>query len=244
MQQRKPLITPPNPDDNSTNGHRQALGWLGIALPLVLPPIAGSRPIDGAGQWWAQLNSISAYYHTGAEVFFIGIVMALGTFLITYLGYKNKKGSADFWVSTLAGLAAVTLAFFPTEADSPYASPVWWRCWMETVHLSAASTLFGSFAFMALFLFTFKKGLAVRERLKKPSNRVHILCGLVIVGCMAYVAVGKSDSIFWPEAIMLWAFGISWLTKGKVDETWDELKVRARRSVKRMFGSEGKTEVK
>ncbi len=215
---RAPLIAPPNPDDRSSNGHRQTLGILGIALPLVLAPVAGQRSIKGPDQWWEQLNSISAYYHTGAEVLFIGIVMALGIFLITYEGYSNSGGSKDRWISTLAGVAAVVLAFFPTEADGPYTSPEWWDRWMEAVHFTSAALLFGSFAFMALFLFTKGHG-PLRTRLKEPRVMIHIACGGAIVLCMVGLAIFDTDYIFWPEAIMLWAFGISWLVKGKVDET-------------------------
>ena len=45
-------------------------------LPLLLWLIAGLRPIEGL-QHWTPLGSISAYYHTGAVVVFVGILVSL-----------------------------------------------------------------------------------------------------------------------------------------------------------------------
>jgi len=63
---------------------------------------------------------------------------------------------------------------------------------------------------------------------KKLRNRIYIICGLTIFISLLLMAIyiwffkGKYSSldqcqpIYWLEATALWAFGISWLTKGQV----------------------------
>ncbi|HET7005748.1 MAG TPA: hypothetical protein VFK65_09670, partial [Candidatus Binatia bacterium] len=80
------------PDDMSDNAHRQLIGYIGLLLPLLLIVIAISR--DGLERW-KSLESISAYYYTGAVAGFVGMLVALALFLFTYRGYKNKYNLAD-----------------------------------------------------------------------------------------------------------------------------------------------------
>jgi hypothetical protein len=65
------------------------------------------------------------------------------------------------------------------------------------------------------------------DKPKKYRNRIYIICGFVmlfsIVAIVVYFQFLKPrypglvelDPIFWFEALALWAFGISWLTKGE-----------------------------
>ena len=62
---------------------------------------------------------------------------------------------------------------------------------------------------------------------KKYRNRIYIICGFVMLFSIIaifiyfqflknkYPALVELDPIFWFEALALWAFGISWLTKGE-----------------------------
>lgn len=50
-------------DDLSGDAHRQLIGWIGLLLPALLVAIAIER--DGLERW-RSLESISAYYYTGA----------------------------------------------------------------------------------------------------------------------------------------------------------------------------------
>ncbi len=43
----EPLVHAREPDDLSSHGHRQLIGWLGLLLPVLLWGIAGARPTDG-----------------------------------------------------------------------------------------------------------------------------------------------------------------------------------------------------
>jgi len=50
--------------------------------------LAGIRPVNNLPQW-DLLNSISAYYYTGAVAVFVGVLFALSLFLFTYPGYER-----------------------------------------------------------------------------------------------------------------------------------------------------------
>jgi len=52
-------------DDLSSHLHRQLIGWVALTLPFLLVIIAGWRPTAKL-QRWDLLDSISAYYYTGA----------------------------------------------------------------------------------------------------------------------------------------------------------------------------------
>jgi hypothetical protein len=80
------------PDDLSDNAHRQLIGYIGLVLPFLLTVIAVTR--DGIGRW-RNLESISAYYYTGAVAAFVGMLVGLALFLFTYRGYANKYNRAD-----------------------------------------------------------------------------------------------------------------------------------------------------
>src|SRR5690606_26152835 len=104
---------PRREDDLSGHGHRRLIGIFGLLLPLLLWLTAGSRPTP-AVEAWELLDSISAYYYTGAVAIFVGILVALSLLLVTYRGYANDRGWLDRGVAITAGVAAFGVAFFPT----------------------------------------------------------------------------------------------------------------------------------
>ena len=69
------------PDDLSGRAHRQVIGYLGLALPILLVQAERLRPNAPADQWTG--DSISAYYWTGAVALFAGLLAALSLFLLT-----------------------------------------------------------------------------------------------------------------------------------------------------------------
>lgn len=227
-QKLRVAITPmENDDDLSSNGHRQLLGVLGIALPLMVYLTAIWRPLSEMERPWSLLASISGYYHTGAEAVFIGIVVALGIFLITYDGYNNPTGWKDRLASRIAGTGALLLAFYPTAVEGEYPALGWWMTYMGIAHFTGATVLFVSFAYMSYFLFPVTDKALTPE--KRRRNVLHKVCGIVIVCCLIWAGIASfvlNAPIFWPESIMLLAFGVSWLVKGKVGGTAIELKRR------------------
>lgn len=225
-EQRQPsaLIAPEEADDRSGHVHRQTIGWLGASLPFLVWLLAGLRPLLEPS--WARLSSISAYYHTGASPVFVGVLVTLGVYLIAYQGYSN---SAQYWdrrASRIAGVAAILVALFPVKPvpKDGFLDPKWMDGAVDAVHLASAAVLLTTFACIALFLF--------RKRSNAPTpgkawrNAVYLGCGMTILACLVVIVVlfaTHRTDIFWPEAIAIWAFALSWLVKGRADYTFKAL---------------------
>ena len=162
------------------------------------------------------MNSISAYYHTGAVAVFVGVLFALALFLLTYRGYKGHW--ADRVVGFIGGVCALGVALFPTGAPGDVSEPTWWSPTMRTIHYVAAASLFIVFIVFSLWLF--RKSSVPRGQPLPPDKRrrnfVYLLCGLAMIACVLWAGSSyfTNQPIFWPEAIALWAFAISWLVKG------------------------------
>ncbi len=98
---------------------------------------------------------------------------------------------------------------------------------IKNIHFISALVFFLTLAYISLFLFT-KSSHPPSDRPvpKKNRNRIYRICGYVMLGCIALIALyffwleewypGLSayDPVFWLESVALWAFGFSWLTKG------------------------------
>jgi hypothetical protein len=111
---RESLFATAEQDDLSSHLHRQLIGYLGMTLPFLLWVIAGWRPTEGLPRW-GLLTSVSAYYYTGSVAAFVGILVALAAFLVTYRGYKNEQNRRDRIAAIIASVAAIGVAFFPTR---------------------------------------------------------------------------------------------------------------------------------
>ena len=217
-----PLFPQPERDDQSTHGHRQLIGWAGMMMPFLVWLMAGWRPTLDLPRW-KVLESISVYYYTGAVAVFVGMLVALAAFLMTYRGYDNRHLRLDRIAATAASFAALGVAFFPTQAPATVAAPSWWMPWMRTIHYLSAVALFSAFAFFALFLFPQRSDQAARSRAriardKRVRNVIYRSCGVVILLSMAWAGIAGAlgGSIFWPESTALVAFATAWLVKGRV----------------------------
>ncbi len=226
----EPLFATPEPDDLSSHRYRLLIGVLGLMLPILLWVIAGWRPTEGS-QRWELLNSVSAYYYTGAVVVFVGILVALGVFLVTYRGYDNEYNRLDRIVAIVAGVAAIGVAFFPSEAPLGVPKPFWWTPKTGMIHYFCAFVLFSAFIFFTVFLFPKSK---VKKGDPLPTNKwkrnfFYLFFGGAMVVCMVWIFIIRKfteRSIFWPEAIALEFFAMSWLLKGRAD--WTMLQVGRR----------------
>jgi hypothetical protein len=210
--------SPPG-DDRSGDAHRQLIGWLGFWLPWILVLIAAGRPIDPSARW-TVLNSISAYYYTGAVAAFVGMLVALALFLLTYRGYDNKYGWVDRAAAVTAGVAALLVAFFPTDAPEGFPVLPWWTPPSAVVHYFSAIVLFAMFAVFCLWLFRLGTSDPTPPD-KRRRNLIYVLCGIVILISMAWAGIAgwKDKPIFIPESLALTAFAASWLTKGRAPRT-------------------------
>lgn len=210
---------------------RRLLGVLGLALPVLL--YAHARTVG------AMQPSISDFYHTAMGDILVGILCAIGVFLISYKGYPRADGEtlSDQWVATAAGLGAIGVALFPVAPPGGATCPAGqisgltfhWCGWVW-LHFASAALFFVCLALFALVLFP--KGhrhpdgrvdWTVRE------NRIYLACGLAIVlsllalgvyavlkftGSSGEAALNSVNYVFWWETVGVIAFGISWLVKG------------------------------
>ena len=209
-------------DDKSGHAHRQLIGSVGLLLPPLLWLIAGWRPMDKELAW-QLLDSISAYYYTGAVSIFAGALVAMAVFLFSYMGYKNKYHRRDRIAAIIAGIAAILVAVFPTGAPEGYPVLSWWIPPIGWIHYASAGILFSSFIFFAFFQFP-KSKEQERQNLslgKKVRNGIYLFCAVAMLACILWVggAMFIHAPIFWPEALALEFFAISWLVKGRIDQT-------------------------
>ena len=203
------------PDDMSGRRHRQVIGYLGLALPILLVQMVRLRPNAASDQWSG--DSISAYYWTGAVSLFAGLLAALSLFLLTYRGYANESHKADRAAAIIAGIAAAIVAIFPTTPPTGSAALPWWTDWISKTHTVAAIILFSMFAVFSLWLFRKTASGEQPAADKKRRNAIYLFCGIGILVSMAwaFVAGQSGSSIFWPESFALGFFAWSWLVKGQ-----------------------------
>lgn len=183
---------------------RFAIGVLGLALP---PLLVFLEPILFDGQPFPR-GSLSAYYYSGVRELFVGILCAIGVFLVIY---KITERTRESRVSTYAGLAVIVVALFPTGrpgAKVP-ATPLQDLAGantVEAVHFVAAGTFI---LLLALISYYFGK-------YRKDRRALHYACAAVIALAFVLAAfsglTGEPDKgILIAEWAAVWAFGTSWL---------------------------------
>jgi hypothetical protein len=202
----------------SFNSLRKAIGVLGIVLPialLVLHPLLYSCN--------SLQPSISDFYHTNMRNLFVGVMCAVGFFLFCYNGYDKR----DYIAARIAAFAAVGVAFSPTYIKKTaqcvtnivQSAPI-----ENTMHNVFAVIFFLSLFYFSWFLFPLHSNTPTKEKLVR--NKIYKTCAVIILVCIILialidlipdwrVALQAYKPTFWLEAIALWAFGTSWLTKGE-----------------------------
>lgn len=194
---------------------RRVIGIMGVLFPIVLA--IGVCALDP--QCYGLEESISAYYGTIMRNVFVGVLFVIGWFLFSYKGYGNLDDKAG----DLACLFALGVALFPITSDS---------AWVRGFHLFFAAALFLTLAYFSRCLFTktdASKGDPTPQKITR--NKIYVNCSRVMVACIALIlvykllpeipALKKLNPTFWLETFALWAFGVSWMTKGKL--LWDDV---------------------
>jgi len=201
---------------------RRAVGWLGILLPVVL--VLGSFVFGKCGI--EVQPTISHYYYTNMREVFEGVLCAVALFLFSYKGFSKM----DIYATNLAGLFALGVAMFPTNylpcfnCQTVPAILIDVKC-HPTIHLVCASLFFITLACISFFLFTktSDKNKPTKQKLKR--NVIYRVCGIVMWACIIVIAIYmnfikkhnqiESQLVLGLETLALWAFGLSWLTKGE-----------------------------
>lgn len=191
---------------------RLAIGLLALSLPFAV--VLGKGLLDHS---WVLQGSISSYYYTRARNYFVGALCALAVFFLSYEYRHVREFRVDNYLSNLASIAALGVAFLPTtRGDVPSTTA---EKTVGVFHYLSAAGLFGILAVFCLFLFTRSQGGKTPQKVLR--NRVYRVCGGVIVGCLVLCVVALWQApeswraLFWLESIMVWAFAVSWLVKGE-----------------------------
>ncbi len=157
--------------------------------------------------WW---TSISITYYSSPVL--VAVLSSVGFMLLAYRGYNVW----DTVVNSLAGVCALCVVSFPTEASWLDISTPVGLFWLpikvtRIVHYSTAFLLFLLLAINSICLFA-------RGRNEK-KNLIYKICGYVILVFLLVfginqVFIGMKGMVIVYESIMLVAFGISWIVKG------------------------------
>ena len=208
---------------------RRAIGILGITLPLIL--LAGSSFL---GDCKEVQYSISTYYHTNMRNIFVGFNCAVALFLFAYRGHDWKDNLAGY----LGCIFVLGVAFLPCTISNPgqtcLVPPSAQNPLVGNLHNLSALLYFIILIVYALFLFpqthmdmvTGEKMFMGRQ--KRKRNVIYYICGgimttslLLIIAYMwflgnLYPGLKRLNPVFWLESMVLFSFGISWLTKGQL----------------------------
>lgn len=179
---------------------RLMVGALAFALPIVL--VVGDRLHGGLGR---HAGSISAYYYTHMRSYLVGTLCALAVFFFSY-----KYQLADNYLSDLAAIGALGVAFFPTNAhDRP-------KTWVTYCHYTFATLLFLTLSVFCLVVFTKRRKTA--NQVEVPAGwplrqNIYRACGIVIILALV-LSFAKAVSLFIGETLAIYAFALSWLLQG------------------------------
>lgn len=200
---------------------RRAIGYLGIALPVLLIGLSFIPFFQTELQ-----PSISDYYYTNLRDIFTGTLAAVGLFLICYKGHGNLAFlKNDQLLTNIAGIAAVGVAFVPVapepEAEKIYTLIPYNYSWTGWLHYGFAALLFGIFALLAINVFTIGQNKAGDLPVSSLNeNNIYRFCGIAILILICLIPVSEELELFAYstlvlESLALFFFGTAWLIKGR-----------------------------
>lgn len=150
------------------------------------------------------------YYHSSMGAVFSSMLCVIGIFLLFYQGHDEY----DNWLGNLACVFALGTALVPTAEDG---KPLeWWN----SLHYIFAALLFIVLTLFSLWRFP-------RNKMRRRRNRIYYACGSIMTICLLVLfsrlfhegstknAWDERHIVFWLEMIVVMAFGLSWLTKGR-----------------------------
>lgn len=196
---------------------RRLIGILGMLLPFAC--LLGGSLFQNV----PVRDSISAYYHSNMRDIFVGLLLGVSLFLLTYKGYEKR----DMLVAIVSGIAGLGIAIFPCASRVEPSSPV--GVFEITppiagyLHYGSSVLFFVLLGINSYFLFTLgdKENWTKRKSIR---NGIYRACGLAIfaslvtLGILTMILGEELVATVWTfvfETLMLLAFGISWLVKGE-----------------------------
>ena len=194
----------------NTTRLRCMIGWLGMILPWLVLVLSYA-----CGFGWPGSVSITFFYYPCVAPFMV-ILGAAGVLLMCYHGYE----AIDDIVNTLAGCFGLGICLFPTYPPASYPYDKVGMFMLDPVvssnfHNVCAIGFFGLLIVNSLFLFTKNNGEMTKK--KKIRNIIYRVCaGAMLVSvilCFVLTSCGINNGVWIGEALALFFFGISWLTK-------------------------------
>lgn len=182
---------------------RVMLGTLGMLLPWIVVLLNCGFPA-----------SISATYYVATCITpFMIILGAASLLLMSYRGYSKL----DDIVLTLAGIAGLGICLFPCATYIPALVGTFMlpSNISGIIHNICAVIFFLLLSFNSIFLFTKSDG--VKTTKKKIRNIIYIVCGIGMIASFGVLLLPSFRIQIWlVEAIALFFFGVSFLTKADV----------------------------
>jgi len=211
---------------------RNLIGFSGILLPIILVLFSRREEHEKVIQ-----SSISAYYYTSVGDVFVIVICVLSAFLLTYKGYETLEKV----LLSVASASGFGLTLFPTQwtegmltksAHIPHKDVP--KIYGIELHWILAALFFISLSLISIFYFTktrhqekiIEKGATQLLTQKSWRNIIYITMGCIMLFCMAVILIyaivdpvekffGDFSLIFCMETVAVFAFGISWITKGE-----------------------------
>lgn len=175
-----------------------------MLLPWIVVLLVGYFP-----------KSISATWYTNACTVFMIILGSSSILLISYKGYEK----IDDITLTLSGIFGLGICLFPCSITSMLGKPV--GTFMieasisNIIHCICAVLFFGLLSYNSAFLFTKSSGGMTKN--KRIRNIVYRICAIGMIGSFGLFLLPNFYIRTWLiEAIALFFFGVSWLTKANV----------------------------
>jgi hypothetical protein len=202
---------------------RQIVGGIGTLLPIVLlvgVAISSTQP---------RPDSMSGYYYTDMRNIFVGALCALGVFLGAYDGYDD----VDRWITNIAGLGAIGVAFCPTKpavcVAGARACPASSVARLSTSQQAVGDihVFFAAATFIMLGLMALRFARGGKTQRYRGENLIYRASGITILSCVILAVLSNllpaSVNAHWPllfifEAVAVFSFGFSWFVKGRTME--------------------------
>lgn len=173
---------------------------------------------------WISTNivlqgSISAFYHTPMRNLFVGVLVAIGSFLYLYKGFTSKENIA----LNIAGIFAVGVAFFPTSIPpevaelsvdwlprSPFIAPY--------IHGFSAVLFFLAIAYVCIFCGNETVALIKNKKIKRKYLMIYRMIGVLMVVLPSLAVLfsffaAREYLVFIFEFVAIWVFAFFWLFK-------------------------------
>jgi len=225
---------------------RQVIGWLGVALPILV--LTQSILVGDCN--YLQ-DSFNHYNSTLSNTIYNGILWGLAIVLLFYPTYENDPKD-EGTLTTIAGLCAIGVSVFPITPNSNSICTIFY--WDESslnagIHNFCAGIMLLILSYISVSVFTRTgEGNNLRDnkhRWKVRRNYIYTTMGWITflsVALIAMLTLLENDPdfsfttkyIFWLEVSALLSFGISWIVKGGFVLT-DDSDVSTIGNVKQLF---------